>query len=46
MVKKNYDGKFGWGCEKIGNVKIGMGESVGKGMLMGSVWYVMWCVWY
>ena len=36
MAKKNYDGKFGWGREKTGNVKIGMGESAGKGTLMGS----------
>lgn len=36
MAKTNYDGKFGWGREKTGNVKNGMGESAGKGTLMGS----------
>lgn len=42
MAKTNYDGKFGWGREKTGNVKIGMGESAGKGTLMGSTWYATW----
>ena len=36
MAKTKYDGKFDWGREKTGNVKIGMRESAGKGTLMGS----------
>lgn len=27
MAKTNYDGKFDWGHEKTGNVKIGMGKA-------------------
>ena len=46
MAKTNYDGKFDWGREKTGNVKIGMGESAGKGTLIGSTWYATWRVWY
>ena len=48
MAKTNYDGKFDWGREKTGNVKIGMGESAGKGTLMGSAWYATWrdLIWF
>ena len=42
MAETNYDGKFDWGREKTGNVKQEMGESAGKGTLMGSTWYATW----